>query len=257
MNNQTIDQRILQYLNEEMSSEEMDQFEQDLNTNPDLKEAFNAEVVMRYTLLQMGEEEKTLQRQIQETQISNKKIRPIWRHPYSIPGLAASVACLFLIYLVFPQEDHGAQLEQLLAQIENAPFQHTYSNTMGQQDSRDSLVKVAYDLYDQKAPLKSTIQAFQDLHELEPDNLSHRFFLAFSLYKDKQYDPAIALLQDWPEGADYEERAEYVLVGAILKRNSSVLSDDILQAKSILIEITNNPEHLFHKQAKEIMDALP
>lgn len=254
MNEQPIDQRILRYLDEEMPPDEMTQFETEIRTNSDLKEAFSAEVLMRYTLQQMKKEEESLQKQISKGGEEAKQIRPLWQKPSFLLGIAAAI--VLLVIFLPPLLEDKSNLDDLIAEYDNFAPRHTYSNTMGKGDQRDSLIKAVYHLFDIAPPYESAIQGLQELYNLEPDNTSHRFYLAFCYFKENQYDQAIQLLENWPEGAKYQDRADYVLVGAILKRNPEVQPDDITQATLILNKMANDSEHDFQKRAQDILKAL-
>jgi len=256
MNSPEIDERISRYLNEEMTSEEMDLFEDTLKRDKSLQHAFKVEALTRYTLKQMYHEEKELKEIISEISTEPAKVLPLWQKPGFLIGVVAAILML-LVLVFYPQTDPRNQIDTWLSSnFDQFDFANPESNLKGDATRDSSLITDAYNAYARK-DYNVAILAFRKLHEIAPENTQHRFFLAFCHFRIEQYEQAIDLLRDWPsEDKTYNDKAEFLLVGALLRKNKKIKPRDLTETQSILERIQSDPEHLYQDDAAHILEIL-
>ena len=81
MNDQNIEIRIDNYLSNKMSPQEMDAFEKELHTNPELKESFQTEVVHKFAMANIKAQRMEEEKNASSSDPPTSKTKPLWQNP--------------------------------------------------------------------------------------------------------------------------------------------------------------------------------
>ena len=245
-------ERIERYLRKEMPSEEQQDFEQELQSNAELK----GEVYLHQELDHRlgGEEIHALRAQLQsvdqswEAPDNRRSLKPRRFSLRPLLSIAAILAIGILMYLFLWPMPGSMDKEALYAQYFE-PYRLVLQERSAETTADATLVKVAVRMYEQGNFLAAA-ERFSSLLAAEPNNVVFSFYKALSELSAGQVQPAIAGFESLLQQKDhlFVQQSRWYLALAYLK------AGEVAAARSRLEEIS--AEDFKAAQATEMLKHL-
>jgi len=243
--------QIERYLSQQLSAEEVNQFEQQMKTDPELREEVALHQQVSETL--KGNSVHALRGVLndvdQEWEAEGMKA-PQKGRVFSLRSalaIAATIALLVVSYFIFLPGNTTPSSEQLFAS--NFEAYPLLLNQRGLGDEPgDALLEQGKKAYQQR-DFKEAYTAFQSLSEQEPANQVYRFYQAVSALGADQAKVAIPMLQSFTTTPNpFQEQSLWYLCLAYIQL------DDVEQAKSVLQGLSE--DHYLYQEAQQLLKDL-
>jgi len=239
-------ERIEEYLEGDMSREERERFEQDLKSNPLLAEEFELYqsigkgINEHYAADELKHKLKNLDEELDR---GDTKKPPIPLYPYRWLAAAAVVIVLMISGIVIYQTYYATSLDKIA--LHYWEEDRGLPVLMGSQNTLDN----AMNLYKEK-------RYDESLRELEHLLANHsgsdtlNYYAGVVNFKLNKYFDAMKYFSVVPTTSTFKESAEY------REALSNLMLGNKETASGILQKIASNNAHLYHQQAKEILQSI-
>lgn len=247
MNQEKMNQRINQYLDGELSPDALASFEQELLTNPRLKEELTLEIATRTSTFVAGVEDQKaqlLKRYKQQKPVVVKSLQQKNRNRYMAIAVAAAIAILLAVFLLRP--DAVLQPQELYAAYYERPTVSILRDTEGLAAFKSA--QLAFDKGDFVVAVRDYETALGNTAFTQREEAS--FFLGIALLELGKFEEALDVISPLQDSEEYHEMAEWYAALIFIKQ------ENIKEAKSRLLSISKNPNHHYTSQAKEILENL-
>lgn len=241
-------ERIIRYLDNQMSDKEQEAFEQERQQNPQLEEAVQTEIKQRVAIRITGSQDlraKLSQRNQDWTEKDVPYIRPLFYQDRRYLAAAAVVLLLVLSLFIWRQlrpVSLSQKGQEFLAQAEVQLFQ---TNMGSDRDSIDQVLKQLYQTQ-QFETLDSMLATFQESN-LEGD---YYLFLQGTVWiKQGRYLDAAHRFEELPRSSAYYERARWYRVICFL------LLEDRAKSVEALQDISQS-DHFQQAKAQQLLESL-
>lgn len=270
-------ERIVKYLQQQMSVEEISAFEAEIHANPELKQEFD-----EYKLTLKGIEfwgDTKLRSLISDTDnelkhagffqedSKPKSTESKFRIPYNLNVLvkyavAASVALLIVSMYIFFRSKPANETELAFKQYYTpettkindviARFNHAgIAPLTSDSISSDSLIAGLKFYKAQK--YNQSVDYLSGAKTTSNADLYRRFYLGMSLMEQKKYNEAATILSDLTNDKDFEMKDDAIWYLGICYLTTEEGKDN---AKSLFLQLANNPQSSYNAQAQAILNQL-
>jgi tetratricopeptide (TPR) repeat protein len=233
---------IRRYLQGKMSPEEQADFEarfqEDLELKAEVEEQLSAYAAIRLTGL---EEEKARLRQLGAA-VQARPPAFAGQRPRRWLAIAAAVTLLLaLSFLLWPTQPEPQSPEQLFAQYYEVP---AAPETMALTDT-DSLMNLAHGYFN-KGKYEQATELYVELARKRDRAEAWRYLGLSLLAQDEPLEAIQAFQHDYelPETTEWYRALAYLKAGKIP------------EAKVVLTDIINDPDHFYRDKAQELREAL-
>lgn len=248
LENSPTNPQIERYLNGELSSSEMEAFEQVVLQDPQLAEELQQYVKATASIEALGSQQlydelRTLgDSLLEETPVP--KVKPIRRVPYL--AIAAAITLLFAIaFLFWPPASNSVSPETLFTQNFNYLPAPSGNRSVSQSDENWALGTKAYIQEDYAGALK-----YWSLSNNESDDPLQYLYLGMVYLKADSISAATENLLKVQSESLYHPEAQWYLALTHLK------AGNIPEAKAALTEIANSQQHYQRDRAEIILSKL-
>lgn len=241
---------IEDYLEGDMSREERERFEQELKTNTELAEelemyqSIGKGIKDHYSADDLKRKFKTVDDKLDKAESEVKteqKVVPM--NPYRWFAVAAVVVVLMISGIVIYRTYFATSLDKIaLAHWEE---DKGLPVLMGPQNALDN----AMTLYKEKR-YDESLRELKHLLANHSTNDTLNYYAGVVSFKLNKYADAMKYFSNVPANSAFKESAEYreALTNLVLGNKDTAIR--------ILQRITSNTSHLYHQQAKEILQSL-
>lgn len=233
------------YLNRQMSDEESQRFEIEINDDPLKLKALQDRMQAEFAVVLTAREAEVSALK-SRYQSGNAKVR---NFNYGYMAVAAAVLVLVgLAIFLLPKAEFDPQA------IYAANYEVPAAPHARGDNGLDSLLQIAIEFYNQKQYQAASelyeeyIGSIGDSLKSQTDFQNARLFLAISLLETNRIDQAIGQLSELIEN---NEIAQWYLALALLKQ------EKIPGAKEVLQRISLEERHFYHDRAESILALLP
>ena len=252
MNTEEKYESIERYLDQKMTEEERNDFEQLLENDAVLKEELELHQQMTETL--KGEKVHQLRAILKKTDSnweSNEAVPKGKIQPFNfrrVIAIAATVLLVVFAYQFFFSGDETISNEQLFAD-NFQPYQMILNQRDISTEEKNVLLENAISAYT-KGDFQTASIAFRQLAQNDPANISYEFYYAVAELGAENSDSAIGLFKDILVGSDhpFNEQSQWYLALAYLQKG------DKKNAVNLLKEIQSG--QFKHAEAQQILKAL-
>ena len=239
-------EQIERYLRHEMSEEERSNFEQSLETDASLREAFafHQELHSRLGDTKRAEVEKTAL-EAQANYLAAQKKKTITR--YLFPAVAAVAAMLILFFVLYtPAPDHDYQtIAMNYADPYPAP---TFRSEASKETTlfEEAMAEYRARKYDK------TVIALKQLSKSDPEYTQAQFYIGISLVLSAEYKQATEVLDEYLT----EEKAENTDVALWYKALALLGLENTEEAMQILHTLSLQGKGRVKTQAEQLLKEL-
>ncbi len=232
--------KIEAYLDGLMNNKERVEFEEELASNPSLKEEYLLQREIR-TILDLRKRRLYKEELIaldQKTGIKPANLDLLFKKQ-AIWGLVAASVVLLAIgfWQLRPKKNPYIS------------YFEPYPDRITQRDDTFSPLEQAMESYNEQNYRLATDQ-LAEIHSQEPDQLEVAFYLGISSIGAKEYDQAISTLMSIPDSSLFYQASEwYIALAYGLKGNRA-------QAVNVLRKIDARPKHAYATRAQELLSKL-
>lgn len=240
---------IEKYLSGELSDAEKDAFEKQLDMDESLRKELEVAVKARAAIYAKGIEERKeafaerWQEQKQQEILQDKFHSRRRLIPYV--AVAAAIVGLLLLFNFFRPDKVQLSNQELFAQYYEAPLAPSIRVEGAVSNFKKANAAFHQGKFEEAALLYT--QALRDASFVQKDEA--RFFGGISYLELGQGTKALELFEQL-EGANYQEMKNWYSVMAYLQL------DQAENARAILTQITQNPQHFYREKAEELLQKL-
>lgn len=244
MEDNRLQERILTYLDGNMTLEEAHRFEQELKQNPILQQEVDQMLRSKAAVFQHGKQayKEQLLKEWDSWEMTQKSRRiPLWQRI----SIAASIALLIGLGIYFFKPSSQATPEELFAMH----YEHPEASSIRELSNSDSILILANHSYIQgdfnkavqlyEALLQSPTQASDEVH----------FYLGISYLRENRADAAIEQFSHLAS-ARFQASGQWYHILALLQQGRV---EQVKQACQVLLQTGKHP---YQKQVKELLEDL-
>lgn len=241
MKQEDIQEKIQQYLDRELSEADVIAFEQQLSSDPKLKEELELEIAARLSTFSAGiQEQKEQFRQRYEQQHPPRTLVFL---PYLIAA-AAAIALLILGIQFFPSTNISSQ--DLYSSFYERPSPSIYRDSISNKAFASAQIAFAEGKFEEAA--KHYQAMLQDSTWLADDEI--KFFLGISHIELEEWSQAKEVFSQLNTSSDYQQAAEWYSAIASLKQG------EITELTEQLQRISSNPTHHYREKAINLLEQI-